>query len=268
MTCILVVLYKFRCYKIISGWLMLSTILLLFLFGYVYFAEVLSRYNTPMDWITFAFVIWNFGAVGVLSVHYVAPLRIQQAYLIVVSALLALTLIKNLPDWTTWTVLGAIAAYDLFAVLCPVGPLQVLVKTAQERNEPLLPALVYSSTMVWLVAGMADTQQAHQKKSKLTATPSQLESGSEVASLQVPGNAVSNVSISGSSVGATSREDLLRQAPPQNMGSSMTAPDDDEEKHGVKLGLGDFIFYSVLVGKAATREDWTTVLACFVAILM
>ena len=351
-------LYKWRCYKFIQGWLIVSSLMLLFLFSYFYLGEVLKAYNVGMDYITAALLMWNFGCVGMICIHWKGPLLLQQAYLIVVSALMALIFIKYLPDWTTWVVLGVISVWDLIAVLCPKGPLRILVETAQERNEPIFPALIYSSTMVWIVNGitMADTdrdarENNSRRKSGTDPLLSREEGNDEVveddatqrsgdavaaaaavepaipsapavatspapaastapAILPVPTSAhgtltreerlstlerahrgLSAAEIIGNAAGFTEewraqqqtgslRRNLqlasdrtamqpttepgvvavppvsVRAPPPQlHEQRQESVEEEDEEERGVKLGLGDFIFYSVLVGKASSYGE-------------
>lgn len=179
-TTLLFLLYKFHCTKLIYAWLITSVGMLLASFGGLVAYMLVLHMDLAIDQVSATLLLWNFAVVGVRVVFWPAPAIVKQAYLVIVSVLLAWSLTK-LPEWTTWSILAAVSLWDLVAVLSPAGPLKGLVEESQRRNEPI-PGLVY-------------------------------------------------------------------------------------EADDIKLGLGDFVFYSVLIGRAM-MHDVTTVVTCFIAILM
>jgi len=232
-TVLFVILYKYRCLKLIYGWLILSSLMLLAAFGGTFFFLLLQAYNGAFDWISFTILLWNFAVVGIICIFWHGPTKINQAYLIIISALMAI-FFTRLPDWTTFAILAVVSIYDLFAVLCPKGPLKVLVETAQERKEPI-PALLYNAAVFFF---MAEPEDDKDPILQVSPKPTQ-QAFTRAASSTINDN---------SSVQAEKPQE------------------EESQRKGVKLGLGDFVFYSVLMGRAALY-DMSTVFTCFIAII-
>merc|ERR1711868_33330 len=119
-----------------------------------------------------------------------------------------------------------------------MGPLRILVETAHERDDELFPALIYSSGSGIVVPIIQTTTGSVVAPLLGTGMANQTENQTEVPHVQV--------------------NQPRRQQRQNNSNSSQTesrrtqSEQNNERREGVKLGLGDFIFYSVLVGKAST----------------
>jgi len=255
MTFVLVLLYKYECNMLLGGWLIFSTMTLIFMFGYFYLQQILKVNNAALDWVTLGIVMWNFGIVGIICIHWKGPLFLQQCYLIISAALMALIFIKMLPNWTTWLILAFLSIWDLIAVLCPYGPLNMLLQLANDREDELFPALIYrfilqlykSSHMIILSSGAG------------IAVPTVMVTTS-AGTFLAPLLGMAETS------DPSPQEEVQVRQPRSQRSSERTRT--DERREGVKLGLGDFIFYSVLVGKASQLHDWNITLACILSILV
>ncbi|KAI9094414.1 Presenilin-domain-containing protein [Phlyctochytrium arcticum] len=323
-TVVVVVLFYFNCMKVLFGFFTLVVTVLLAMFGWTLGVELLSVHNLTLDKITFVFFLWNLTVVGVLMIFYKGPLFLQQAYLVIMCSKMAFTLTK-LPALTTWILLALLAVWDLIAVLCPFGPLRILVEASQ-NNQREIPALLYT-VMVWMtMATPADPPPNRLKNTGVPAPPVRAYTSSSSrsrGSLKDPpsdygedrqltdsshnwtnntvdaaghGGDADEVEMHirnsegerGSTANLVDRyqhegEAARRRPPPLGDGTATvsdvvledtaarTSIDELEEEEeaargGLKLGLGDFVFYSVLVGRAALF-DWVTTVTCVVGVL-
>mmetsp|Transcript_1766 Transcript_1766/g.4067 ORF Transcript_1766/g.4067 Transcript_1766/m.4067 type:complete len:687 (-) Transcript_1766:41-2101(-) len=156
MTFVVVLLYKYRCLKILYGYLFLATAMLL---GYftsnmlIMFIQIYGWWGRGMDKVSLGLIMYNYAAVGVVAIFYGKglPRWLAQGYLITSSVCVAWQL-SYFDDWMAWTLLVMLALYDLFAVLSPCGPLKALAKMISEKGAPTLPGLLYEAS---LPAGVA-----------------------------------------------------------------------------------------------------------------
>ncbi|KAL1925757.1 uncharacterized protein VTP21DRAFT_640 [Calcarisporiella thermophila] len=266
-TIIIVCLFKHGFIKILVGFFMIVVLMLLGFMTYLLILNLIQVFAIPLDYPTLIFCLWNFAVVGLISVFYKAPLWLQQIYLTILSSLMAFAL-TALYEWTTWILLALLAIWDLIAVLCPFGPLRILVESSRQQQRDV-PALLYSVNAVWLMATPAHHPSSQLDSLAENSTPLVDEGRVVVNQRRSDGFApLRDGNASGPDLtGRPEQNEERRQE--EGEGRNREAEEEeeeDEERNGLKLGLGDFVFYSVLIARAALY-DWITTVCCSVAVL-
>ncbi|KAL8095113.1 presenilin-like protein At1g08700 [Apium graveolens] len=293
-TFLLVLLYYYNFTSFLKNYMRFSAFFVLGTMGGSIFLSVIQYFSIPVDSITCFVLLVNFTVVGVLSLFSEGfPIFLRQSYMVVLGIIVAAWFTK-LPEWTTWTLLVALALYDLVAVLAPGGPLKILVELASSRDGEL-PALIYEARPVvtsgnqggrtglgMLVGGVSDSESVEVEMVARGGESRNRNSGVEYTSVQIDSDDVEGESTplvpSSRERGGLENEgrDVQGEISPLiellGMGDAageVRGDDLDTEmttSRGIKLGLGDFVFYSVLVGRAA-MYDLMTVYACYLAII-
>jgi hypothetical protein len=223
MTFVVVLLYKYRCMKILFGYMIVATTTLLGYFSSQMWRIAIDIYNLRIDKISFYFILYNFAAVGTVAIFYGKgfPRFISQGYLIASSVILAWQL-SYFNEWTAWTLLVMLALYDLFAVLSPCGPLKALVHQMQRPDAPEMPGLLYEANLPIDVRRPNRPQQQRpqanteaspaSRPQEATATTERMSNDENIGSSLAP---LPNVSIQSES--SQPSDDPLTVAPPISM---------------------------------------------------
>eukprot|EP00737_Agarophyton_chilense_P000053 gb/GEZJ01000067.1/.p1 GENE.gb/GEZJ01000067.1/~~gb/GEZJ01000067.1/.p1 ORF type:complete len:459 (-),score=54.72 gb/GEZJ01000067.1/:693-2069(-) len=306
-TFLIVWLYKTGRNKIIQAWLILAVFVIFGYIGGLYVFDFCRSYCINLDWITLVIAMWNFTVTGLFAIFSSVPRVINQAYLVIMSALMAFVF-RPLPSWSIWTVLAVLVVWDLYAVLGPGGPLKKLVAIARERGGDL-PALVYDTNPRDAGRERSKTPSSKPSGPDTEIQPANREAQPQAEQPQPPVeqsqtdqpqtvteqpraqqiDELSPADVSRSP--QVSKPAYIRKIfpirppmrsspppappaprPPTALPNASSAEEAKEEvpigtlgTH-LKLGLGDFVFYSILVAEASKTGVMTAVTS-FVAIL-
>jgi hypothetical protein len=228
-TSFVLLLYFCNCTVLIYGWMLLAVSSSLSYYVYRSFDKVPSILNIPFDWVSVGLLLLNLVVVGDMAIFWRAPQIVTQVFLVIISILIALTFLE-MPDWTVWALLGLLVIYDAFVVLCPHGLLNLLIKRSEERGDAL-PALVYSTAVFFLGVSGDGSEET------------------DPEDLLVP---------------ILKEESSVRQEVLEEVATPRRRRQADR---GLRLGLGDFCFYGILVTRAA-RLGWDLVILCLLAVIL
>lgn len=234
----------------------LPSIIVMLIITPAFFRDAILSLNCfSLDLITLVIILWNFFALGMISIfecYAPGPLILQQTYLIHNASMLSILITMVLPGWAPWILLFFLVLWDLFAVMAPFGPLNMIIKMAERQGIIDMPGLIYVTD---------DDKQLSQSATRTQRQPT-------TANNEQPNDTNPT----------TNPMDQQQQSPnaEQNPNERRESFDDNEEsvgsmERGLNMGLGDFVFYGLLIAITCTdskRSDFYMTLAVIDAVLV
>ncbi|KAL3312780.1 Presenilin-1 [Cichlidogyrus casuarinus] len=296
-TVLLYLLYKYECYKVIKAWMVFSTMSVLFFLSFTLFTDILTVFGVFVDFPTMTLFLWNYAIFGCFAMHWKAPLLAHRAYLITVAMQLSIFFLKYLPKWTCWLLLVVLALWGRFLNWG-------VVKTRFIESLGIMKTMfIVSENAVYLVNKVSKYPGLGRRASgnlrfPLAAVPRpgyldwRVECGFMVDLFAVlapcgplrlllqltqeRGSKLDSVLVYSTKADKGSTKNKAKHEEEDDQEESKDAPMwrkikegiEAREENGMMLGLGDFIFYSLLIGRAAVDSDYVVVLCCIICICL
>ncbi len=231
-----------------------TTIIVLFLVSVLFWVTMAASVEFTIDALTASLFIYNHIVLAYFSVMCSAPKILNQIYQIYFAVLIAWYIDTLTPIWIGWAMLVILSIWDLFAVLPEYGPLNMIIKILDKRGQKLPNALIYSIYLHWpalekLVKNLKSNVQ-QDLEAKISLSINQNNNNNTTEKIIVDETQINEIETV------------------QPMIPNETSETDQDIDDGPKLGIGDFVFYSVLIAKSATQLNLTTILACYLTIIV
>ncbi|CAG9536465.1 unnamed protein product [Cercopithifilaria johnstoni] len=269
-------LYDYK--RLVQMWLYMSCLLIIFGVFTSFIIDLFKAcgfQNAPP--ILTTIIVVTYGTVGILVFFTKkTPLYMHQFYVISNCSLVSVFYLRMFPTHTAWFVLVCIIVWDAFAVLAPIGPLRRINEKAHEYSDQVLRFLMFTAEdtndepceEIALHKCINELKQqkakeSHNKKPFVTKLNSEAthkcirRRKTACSKNDIPVEIVQKIC-------AKFKITNDRRSDETNF----TVYDALNDGSSVRLGMGDFVFYSLLVGKAAATHSAMCVAGSIVGILV
>ena len=288
MTFVIVLVLYCKCYRVMFGYLLFAYSLTLgFTGGLFVNALVADVFGIPIDSVSLVFIMYNFAVGGCLSIFWKSDLLIKPIlkiftdfYLVAISILMAYIFSQFSQiggEVIIWCILVALAFYDLCAVLSPCGPLKLLLKVVSNDKDgkagDQLSGLLYEAgdgndTDINLINEEAQErkQEVAYKKSNLEELRNNNRNDDDDLIYTNNSNTTGEDDLDPLTSSNLLLNDELSLLNLINDKNNSKVQRSTQKSRPIRLGLGDFIFYSVLVSTAGHFGGAVAAIVCMLTI--